>query len=169
VGGISGISHSAPAMCPHDGWANDVHELATRSMTCGSQLAWAHTSAIKGFRLNVSRCVVVGGCSLVTDRWAGWAGVGGLSRGTYRWAQFWDEIWIIWCLTLNKSIFKMYLNEQQTKTNLLEIDFRKKSKKESTDLEFVWGRKTVYKFYPKIKNKNLHLLWIGMNNCGFSF
>jgi hypothetical protein len=71
VGGICGISHPAPAMCPHDGWANDVHELATRSMTCGSQLAWAHTSAIKGFRLNVSRCVVVGGCSLVTDWWAG--------------------------------------------------------------------------------------------------
>jgi hypothetical protein len=52
----------------------------------------------------------------------------------------------------------MYLNEEQTKTKLVEIEFRKIWKKESTDLEFVRGRKTVYKFYPKIKNRNLHLL-----------
>jgi hypothetical protein len=71
VGGISGISYSAPALCAHGGWANDIHKLATGSMTCGSQLAWAHTSDIEGYRLNVSRRVVVGGCSQV----------GGLSGG----------------------------------------------------------------------------------------
>jgi hypothetical protein len=71
VGGISGISHPAPALCACGGWANDVHELATRSMTCGSQLAWAHTSTTEGYRLNVSRHAMVGGFSRLTDRWAG--------------------------------------------------------------------------------------------------
>jgi hypothetical protein len=51
--------------------------------------------------------------------------VGGLPRGTDRWAQFLDEIGIVWCLTLNKSIFKIYLNEEQTKMKLVEIEFRK--------------------------------------------
>jgi hypothetical protein len=45
VGGIWGISHPAHALCARGGWVNDVDELATGSMTCGSQLAWAHTSA----------------------------------------------------------------------------------------------------------------------------
>jgi hypothetical protein len=45
VGGIWWISHPAPALCARGGWANDVHELATGSMTCGSQLAWARTPA----------------------------------------------------------------------------------------------------------------------------
>jgi hypothetical protein len=71
VGGISGISHPAPALCARGGWANDVHELATGSMTCGSQLAWADTSAIEGYRLNVSCRAVVGGCSRLTVWWAG--------------------------------------------------------------------------------------------------
>jgi hypothetical protein len=68
VGGILGISHLAPALCACGGRADDVHELATGSMTCGSQLAWAHTSAIEGYRLNVSRHAVVGGCSHLTGR-----------------------------------------------------------------------------------------------------
>jgi hypothetical protein len=29
-----------------------------------------------------------------------------------------------------------------------------KREKESSNLEFKWGRKTVYKIYPKIKNRN---------------
>jgi hypothetical protein len=45
VGGIWEISYPAPALCARGGWANDVDELATGSMTCGSQLGWAHTSA----------------------------------------------------------------------------------------------------------------------------
>jgi hypothetical protein len=57
--------------------------------------------------------------------------VGGLSGGG--WAAERDrqvgpvlsEIGMVWCLTLNKSIFKMYLNEEQSKTKLVEIEFRK--------------------------------------------